>query len=579
ELSRREETNIIIYTGEKIKDRDKKSIDISIPIKRAEFESLISHDVEKTLNLFDQVLKNQGLSSDDISHLILVGGSTKIPYLRNRLKERFNIPTNYSIDPMTVVAHGAAIFAAAQLVSKDITESRRNYSKVFIKLDYKPITINIEAPVGGKIFPKRDESLPSGLRVQITSKSGDWDSGLLETQEDAFYTEAILRPNKVNSFKISLFDKEGNNIEVEPNTFSITHGMEIGQAPLIRSIGVELADGSFSKHLLKGARLPARRRFLYYTVKTVSPGEETNAINIPIREGESNIAEHNAHLGTLKINGSEIKRTLPEGSEIEITLSIDESRHITAKAFSPLLNQTFNKVLVDVVSPKLEPKHLEVDFKKSEEELNKLILKANNIGDDEIKNVVLSDSVNEDIDEVWNDVELAKGGDPDAIEKADRRIKELKEKIDSLNSVLEWPITLEKYNEAVSDCKSIIDKHGKKEDLDKLTSLKKEAEKIIKDKDIKHLESITKEVISLQTTILAREDDFWIAAFHEIKNNPSIFHAHQRRAEKLIEEGRIALQRKDFDSLKSIVFELWNYLPELEREKIDEKISDSGIRK
>jgi len=39
------------------------------------------------------------------------------------------------------------------------------------------------------------------------------------------------------------------------------------------------------------------------------------------------------------------------------------------------------------------------------------------------------------------------------------------------------------------------------------------------------------------------------------------------------------LQRKDFDSLKSIVFELWKSLPEREREKIDKKISDSDIRK
>jgi hypothetical protein len=73
--------------------------------------------------------------------------------------------------------------------------------------------------------------------------------------------------------------------------------------------------------------------------------------------------------------------------------------------------------------------------------------------------------------------------------------------------------------------------------------------------------------------------DFWIAAFQEIKNNPDICHDNQRKTEKLVEEGSIALQRKDYDSLKSIVVELWKFLPEIEREKIDKKISDSDIRK
>jgi molecular chaperone DnaK len=579
ELSRREETNIIIYTGEKIKDGDNKVIDINIPIKRMEFESLISNDVEKSINLFEQVLKNQGLSSDDISHLILVGGSTKIPYLRNRLKENFNIPPEYRIDPMTVVAKGAAIFAAAQLVSKEVIESERDYSKAFIKLAYNPMTNDTETPVGGKIYPKKEESLQSDLNVQIVSNSGDWDSGLLETKNNAFYTEVTLQPNRTNNYKISLLDKQGNKIEVEPNTFTITQGMDVSNAPLIRSIGVELTDGSFSKHLKKGDRLPTRGKFVYHTVKTVNPGEEKNAISIPIREGESNIADGNAHLGTLQISGSEVKRTLPEGSEIEITLSVDESRHVTAEAFSPLLDQKFSKVLVDLISPKLEPKHLEEDFKKSEADLNALNQKVNDISDEKMKNKILEDRVNKDIDEVRNDIELAKGGDPDAIEKADRRIKELKQKLNSLNSLLEWPIVLENYNKAILDCKNIIDKYGENEDSDKFTILKEDASNIIKNKDIKYLEKITEEIFSLRWSIVFRMSDFWIAAFQEIKNNPDICHDNQRKTEKLVEEGSIALQRKDYDSLKSIVVELWKFLPEIEREKIDKKISDSDIRK
>ena len=53
-----------------------------------------------------------------------------------------------------------------------------------------------------------------------------------------------------------------------------------------------------------------------------------------------------------------------------------------------------------------------------------------------------------------------------------------------------------------------------------------------------------------------------------------------QRAEELIEEGSIALNRQDIlDSLQSIVLELWSLMPPEEEERIKEKASDAGIRK
>jgi len=578
ELSVRDEASIIVHPREIIKDKDGEVIDIVIPIKRNQFELLIKKYIEKAINLFEQVLKKQGLSHNDIDQLILVGGSTQIPYLRNRLNDQFNIPIDHKIDPITVVARGAAIFAAAQFVPDELI--KRNYSKTFIKLAYSPMTTEIDAAVGGKLFPsKENDILPEGIRVQIISTSGDWDSGLIETKDNAFFTNITLREKKVNTFKLSLFDKFGNKIPVEPDSLTITQGISVAEPPLIRSIGVELEDGSFSKHLSKGISLPARSEpIVYHTTKTVNPGEDENVINIHVWEGESNIADRNRHLATLKITGSAINRTFPENSEIEIIVSVDQSRIVTAEAFSPLLDQKFSKILVNKVSPKLESDHIAKDLEEAENRLKKLKQEVYRIKDKNVEEKLSDGEMNEEINEIKSDILAAKGGDPDAIEKADRRLKELKQKLDSVEYLSHWPIVLKQYIEVIDDCNDIVSKYGNDEDKDQVDTLEKEAKMAISNKDVKRLEKITKEILSIRWAVLFRKVDFWIAAFQEIKNDSGRF-KNQKRAEELIEEGNISLQRQDLDSLKSIMWELWSLLPSWEQEKISNKISDAGIRK
>jgi len=578
-LSRRDEASIIIHPYEIMKDKNGKIIDIVIPLKRFQFEPLIEDYIEKAIQLFEQALKNQGLSYNDINQLILVGGPTQTPYLRSRLKEKFNIPTDYKIDPITVVAQGAAIFAAAQLLTDKIQMEKRDYSKVFVKLAYNPMTTEIETAVGGRILPsKENKALPKGIHIQIISTSGNWNSGLIETKDNAFFTNVTLREKNVNTFKLSLFDKLGNKIEVEPDSFTITQGMTVAEPPLIRSIGVELEDGLFSKHLSKGDRLPVRSKlFVYHTTKTVNPGEDKNAINIHVGEGESNIADRNRRVGTLIITGSKVKRTFPEGSEIEIILSVDQSRHVTAEAFSQLLDQKFSEVLGNIIAPKLELEIIAADLKEEEYRFEKLQQKVYHLEDKNIEQEFLEEELNKEINEIRNDIQAAKGGDPDAMEKTDRGLKEFKQKLDSIDSLLEWPVALKRYTFIIDDCKDIVSEYGNDEDKGQVDTLEKEAKKAISNKDLLRLKKITEEIGGIRWAVLFRKIDFWINAFREIKENPGRFVNKQKRAEELIEEGSIALQRQDFDSLKSIMWELWNLLPsEEEKSKV---ISDAGIRK
>ena len=579
ELSQREETNIIIHPLETIKDKDGKVIDIVIPIKRSQFEPLVEEYVEKSIQLFSQVLKNQELSSSDITQLILVGGPTQIPYIRHRLKDEFKIPIDYKIDPITVVAQGAAIFAASQLIPDELI--KRDYSKVFIKLVYNPMCTELDASVGGKIYPaKEGEKLPNNLRVQIKTASGEWQSGMIEVKNDAFFTNVSLREKKVNEFQIALLDGYGNKISIEPDSFSMTQGISVAEPPLIRSIGVELEDGSFNKHLNRNKALPARSKpITYHTTRTVRPGEDKDVLNIHVCEGESDIANRNRHLGTVQIKGSEIRRTIPENTEIDIIISVDQSRTVSAEAFIQLISdQKFSGILGQKLSPKVKPEHILSDLEGEEKRLRKIKQEVQNTNEQSVKQKLTDAKIDTRKDEINRDIQAAKGGDPDAIEKADRRLKELRQELDSIEYLAHWPVTLKEFNEITADCERIVNSYGNNDDKDQLDALKKEADKAISHKDIKRLKQISNEITNMRWAVLFRQPGFWIGAFQEIKKNPVGF-TDQKRAEELIDEGSMALQRQDLDSLKSIMGEIWSLMPQEEQEKVGERVSDAGIRK
>ena len=368
ELSTREATSIFLGDDElRLKDRAGKELFLDIEFTRADLEKLVAPRIERTIELCLKVIKDNGFVPGDLDRVVLIGGPSKMPLVRQRVPEALGIPADLTTDPMTAVATGAAIYAESRVWSGDQTErkssraSQQAQAGQLVKYDYPAriaedrasLRVTTQAPV-------------LGSRIRVEGFDG-WSSGDIDLEPKMRVELPLAQPGE-HRFRVVL-TSPGHPPQITEIVITRTFASSAGvPATLTICVAVEQDVGGSRREVLhpivrKGTILPASGREKFRAGRSIVGGGD-DYIDIKVFQAPDDVADPNLSMlvGVFRLEANKhLQRgeTLRQGQAINIDWTMSDNGLIDAKIEIPELSYVFD--MGKVFSPKAGHKNFDGD--------------------------------------------------------------------------------------------------------------------------------------------------------------------------------------------------------------------------
>ncbi len=289
-------------------DQDGEIVDIDLTLNRSEFNRLIGDMIARTIEETARVAEASGLAIDQIDRIVLVGGSTRMPVVREELEKTFHRPVQMA-DPDLIVARGAAL--RARELSLAAADDRSDGK---IQLEYPRQTPEPRISIKGQV------SQPLIDHQVYLSHDGEEVAAAPVNATRFLLTDVPLARNAENTFHLEVVDAEDKifaatvlTVRHSDQAMASTGPISIPLTKPIQSRGMR----GFATLLHEGAVLPATESVTCYRAT------QDDHIVIEFYEGKRKLTD-------LRIEGFD--PSLPVGAAIDVIVKIEKDYTCNATA-------------------------------------------------------------------------------------------------------------------------------------------------------------------------------------------------------------------------------------------------------
>jgi len=568
-----------------------KKYEFSITITREKADEIFLPIINETIRLLKNVMENNRLSSKDINQIILAGGSTFVPQVKEQLALQTGIPLNYSSDPTTSIAVGAAYYAANKYYEASPVEinskSAEIASDILSTVDFAPHELKIDTSYHTSSRDKEEvlllfcEGDYENKFYRIIRSDGGFDTGMIPLK--AKKTEFLpLVPSVSNLFNLYVYDNNHEEIKSFARELIITQGKyTVGGQPLPHDISIEVDDIENKTTRLevifeRNSLLPQKRTLYRQISKTIKKGSK-DVVIINILEGDKSARpSSNLTIGCIKISGKDLATDLVKGSDIEIQLHITDSRVLNTSVFLVMSQQEFKNVF-SVSEKQISLDRLHDQYNQLENELTNTIRQFQ-FNDDEIWEIK-ANALLEELQSIKTRLFKLKEGD-----KSDEKyiiaekIMRISQSSDKLGGKERIAMLIENYFELKEQTKKtiVIADFEKEEMLKRLQKIEQGEESLIRSKNVSFIENKLKQLDDLLWKASCNTTSFLISKYVMWRELPPECYKDYHTAKSLIKMADASLEKEKYAEFRSQAFSLTHLMVVMDH-SINQNFKGTGI--
>lgn len=319
------------------RDRAGTDIYLDVEVTRSVLEDLIADNVERSIAECRALLSSNGYSPSDMDSVVLIGGPSRMPYVRERVAFELGIALDTHVDPMTAVATGAAIFAAGRIWSEEgvTTSSTRRSTKTpasSLQMRYEYVDNTASSTFNIKVKTSATQ-IPAGFTLQIDAANG-WTSGKLPLGAVLDVKAVPLPRIGQNAVKVSIFKPDGLLDQESSTTLTITRLTATADGmPLMHNLAIKLVKGGVGAehnvlHTIakKGSPTPARGIESFRASRDLRAGDKSS-LTFELFEQADGVDDPalNLAVGSFELKGEGLAsgQIIRKGDRVNVHWSID----------------------------------------------------------------------------------------------------------------------------------------------------------------------------------------------------------------------------------------------------------------